>query len=266
MSQNTAYDTLEFSVDAGVATVLLNRPDEANALTREMAAELFDVAVRCEVDASIRSVLLTGAGKMFCAGGDLKAFTAQGEEIAEYLTYTASALHGAVARFSRMAAPVVVAVNGTAAGGGFSLSLCADYMMVSERAKFVCAYTASGLSPDGSSTYFLAKHVGLLRAKELILTNRVLDADEAVAWGIANKVVAADRLVDEASAMAQQFAQGPTRAYGAVKRLLQTAFDGSIDTQLDAEGRAIVDTMRSDDGRHGLDAFLNKRKPTFSGK
>lgn len=266
MSSATPYETLEFSVEQGVATIRLNRPDAANALTKAMAAELFDASVRCEIDDSIRSVVLTGSGKMFCAGGDLKAFTGAGDQLPEYLTYTASALHGAVARFSRMNAPLVIAVNGTAAGGGFSLSLCGDYTIASERAKFVCAYTASGLSPDGSSTYFLAKHVGLLRAKELIMTNRVLTAEEARDWGIVSKVVSADALEDEANTMARQFADGPTRAYGAVKHLLETAYNESIDTQLDAEGRSIVDMMQSEDGRHGLDAFLNKRQPKFVGK
>lgn len=266
MTVNAEYETLDVSVEDGVAKIVLNRPDDANALTREMAEELFNAAVRCEFDDEVRAVLLTGAGKMFCAGGDLKAFSSQGDTLPEYLTHTATALHGAVTRFSRMDAPVVVAVNGTAAGGGFSLSLCADYALASERAKFVCAYTASGLSPDGSSTYFLAKHVGLLRAKELILTNRVLTAEQAVDWGIVNKVVPPGELADQALAMARQFAAGPTLAYGAVKRLLQTAYNESIETQLDAEARCIVGTMRTEDGADGLDAFLNKRSPRFSGK
>ena len=126
--------------------------------------------------------------------------------------------------FQRMDAPLVIAVNGTAAGAGFSLALSGDYILANPEAKFVSAYTASGLTPDGSSTYFLAKHVGLLRAKELVLTNRVLAADEALSWGIVSRVVANEELMTEANKLATNFAAGPTRAYGGSKRLLMSCF------------------------------------------
>ncbi|MCZ6590205.1 MAG: enoyl-CoA hydratase-related protein, partial [Alphaproteobacteria bacterium] len=169
-------------------------------------------------------------------------------------------------RFSRMDAPLVMAVNGTAAGGGFSLALAGDYVIAADSAKFISAYTASGLTPDGSSTYYLAKHVGLLRAKELILTNRLLSAEEACAWGLVSKVVPGDQLMDEAMATARAFATGPTRAYGIAKNLLTTAYSEALEAQLDAESRGIAVTMGSRDGRHGIESFLNKKKPEFTGE
>lgn len=260
------YETLKFEVsNDSVAVITLNRPDAANALTKTMARELFEASVRCDTDKSIRSVVLTGSGKMFCAGGDLQSFHDQGDEVPAYLTATATMLHASVSRFNHMAPPVVMAVNGTAAGGGFSLCLSGDYIMASDKAKFVSAYTASALTPDGSSTYFLAKHIGLLRAKELILTNRVLTAEEARDWGMINQVVPADDLMTAAMDLARKFAAGPTAAFGAAKHLLNSAYTESLETQLESESRSIVAMMRSEDGAHGLESFLNKKKPTFKG-
>ena len=178
----------------------------------------------------------------------------------------ASDLHGALARFAHMDAPVIMAVNGTAAGGGFSLVLAGDYILASDKAKFVSAYSASGLTPDGSSSYFLAKHVGLLRAKELLLTNRVLTAEEACQWGMVSRVVPAVELATEARKLAETFAAGPTKAYGGIKKLLQTAYSETFETQLDRETRSISAMMRTHDGPHGLDSFLDKQAPSFKGR
>jgi len=260
------YATLTLDVTDGVGIITLNRPDEMNAFNGQMAQDLFDAAMICDTDPAIRAVLITGAGKMFSAGGDLKEFMAEGDNVPAFVTRMATVLHAAIARLNRMDPPVVMAINGTAAGGGFSFALSGDYAIASDNAKFVSAYTASGLSPDASSTYFIAKHVGLMRAKELVLTNRVLDAREALEWGIVNKVVAPDQLMDTAMAMARQFAAGPTQAYGQAKHLLHTAFSESMETQLEFESQGIASMMRTRDARAGLDAFLHKRKPEFTGK
>lgn len=261
-----SYETLLFDVTDGVGVITLNRPDDANALTKVMADEMFDVALRCEADDAVRAVVLTANGDMFCAGGDLKLFNTQGDNLPAFLMATATMIHNAIIRFQYMDPPVVIAVNGTAAGAGFSLALAGDYVIVAEDAKYVSAYTASGLTPDGSSTYFIAKHVGLMRAKELALTNRVLSAQEAVDWGIANKVVPKEALMEEAMALAGKFAKGPTKAYGGTKRLLLSAFTASIEAQLDAESRSIVAMSRTHDGPHGIDAFATKNKPVFKGE
>ena len=264
--ETVSYETLNFEVADGVATITLSRPDNANALTKRMGEELFDVANTCDWQKDIRAVVVTATGKMFCAGGDLKEFNAQGQDIAAFLTATATPLHMAITRFQRMDAPVVMAVNGTAAGAGFSLALSGDFVMAVPEAKFVAAYTASGLTPDGSSTYFLAKHVGLMRAKELVLTNRTLSAEEAQQWGIVSRVVPADDLMAEAGKLAASFAAGPTKAYGGSKRLLLTAFNAALETQLEDETVSIAQTSRTEDGRHGIDAFANRNKPTFKGQ
>lgn len=261
-----SYETLTYEVADGVATITLNRPDNANALNARMAREIFDVAVRCAADRGVRAAILTATGKLFCGGGDLAEMDAAGEGREAHLLEMATMLHAGVIRFAQMDAPLVVAVNGTAGGGGFSLLLAGDYVIAADRAKFVSAYTASGLTPDGSSTYHLAKHVGLLRAKELMLTNRVLTAEEARDWGLVSKVVPADDLMTEARAMAEHFANGPTRAYGGVKRLLATAYSDTMETQLDKETVSIASMMRTHDGPEGINAFLNKRKPVFRGE
>lgn len=260
------YEAILFDVTDNIATITLNRPNDANALNLQMAEELFDASIRCASDASIRAVILTATGKLFCGGGDLNEMDSAGDGREAHLLRMATVLHQAVIRFSLMDAPLIVGVNGTAGGGGFSMVLAGDYVIASERAKFVSAYTSSGLTPDGSSTYHIAKHVGLLRAKELVLTNRVLTAEEALDWGFVSRVVAPDVVAAEAQAMAKGFAKGPTRAFGGAKRLLATAYQASMQEQLDKETESIAAMMATEDGPHGLKSFLMKQKPEFKGR
>jgi 2-(1,2-epoxy-1,2-dihydrophenyl)acetyl-CoA isomerase len=260
------YETIKYDVTDNVGVILFNRPDNANSLNQAMAGEIADVALRCQYDPAVRAVLLTAEGKMFCTGGDLKSFIAQGENLPAHVAETATTLHAGLSRFAHMDAPLVIAVNGVAAGAGFSIALGGDYVMAADTARFVSAYTASGLTPDGSSTYYIAKHVGLLRAKELMLTNRALSAEEACAWGLVNRVVPADQLRDEAMALARSFAAGPTKAFGATKRLLNSAFDESLESQLEKETRNIAATAATEDALNGLAAFSEKRKPAFKGE
>lgn len=259
------YQTIDFETDGAVVTITLNRPDQANALTPELAEELFDAAIRAEHEGA-RAVILTGRGKLFCGGGDLASMDAAGEDRPAMLTRMATILHAALIRFQHMNAPLIIALNGTAGGGGFSVALAGDYVIAAEGVKMVSAYTASGLTPDGSSTYFLAKHVGLMRAKELMFTNRVLSAEEARDWGLVAKVVPREALMDEARAMAKTFADGPTLAYGGLKSLLLGAYSAPMEAQLEAETRSIAAMMRTADGPAGLKAFLEKRKPAFKGR
>jgi 2-(1,2-epoxy-1,2-dihydrophenyl)acetyl-CoA isomerase len=259
------YQTLRFEIAEGIATITLDQKDNpANTLDARMAEEVFEVSLRCGAP-EVRAVILTAVGKMFCGGGDLAEMHAAPDKPA-HLTRMATLLHAGLSRLAHIDAPVIVAVNGTAGGGGFSMVLSGDYVIASEKAKFVSAYTASGLTPDGSSTYYLAKHIGLLRAKEMMLFNRVLTADEAHEWGLVNKVVPADAVLAEAQAVARQLAAGPTKAFGGVKRLLDTAFSDGLETQLDRETRSIADMMHTHDGPAGIAAFLAKQKPVFEGK
>src|SRR6478672_7494905 len=202
-----------FAVRENVAHVTLNRPQAGNALDLEMAKELAAVALECESDRGVHAVLLSGAGKSFCAGGDVKVFVAQ-QQLPRYLREITSYLHLAVSRFARLDAPVIAAVHGSAAGGGFSLAISCDLVLAAESATFLMAYSKIGMAPDGGSTYFLPRLIGLKRAMELTLTNRVLSAPEARDWGIVTEVVAPELLAARAEELARSLAQGPTGAFG----------------------------------------------------
>jgi 2-(1,2-epoxy-1,2-dihydrophenyl)acetyl-CoA isomerase len=260
------YTTLLFDVKDNIARITLNRPDSANALNAEMGKDLMHAALQCSEDPNIRAVILTGAGRMFSGGGDLKSFATHGENLAYHLKEVTTYLHAAVSRFTRMDAPVIAAVNGTAAGAGMSLACFCDLVLAAESAKFTMAYTRVGLTPDGSSTYFLPRIVGLKRALELTLTNRLLSAQEAQEWGIVNKVVPDAQLQAEADALAAQLVAGATGALGAAKRLLHSGWTETLETQMEHETQVIAARAHTADGREGIAAFLEKRAPQFKGQ
>jgi len=259
------YSTLLLDVRDAVAHITLNRPDSANALNIDMGRDLMHAALQCDEDPAIRAVVITGAGRMFCAGGDLKSFAAQGEQLPYHLKEVTTYLHAAISRFTRMDPPVVAAVNGTAAGAGMSLACACDIVLAAESARFTMAYTRAGLTPDGSSTYFLPRIVGLKRALELTLTNRLLSAQEAQEWGIVTRVVPDANLLAEADTLAAQLAGSATKALGATKRLLHSGWTETLETQMEHETQAIAAMARTADAREGITAFLEKRAPQFKG-
>jgi len=261
-----AYNSINFEKENGVGLIRLNRPDDGNAIIPEMARELLDVSIRCDEDQEIRAVVLTGSGNMFCVGGDLKAFSALDEGISRYIIEITHAFHAAISRLNWMDAPVVGAINGTAAGGGFSLALTTDIAIAAESAKFTMAYTKAGLVPDGSSSYFLARIVGLRRAKEMALLNPILSAEQAMEWGLVNRVVADDQVLFAALEIAHKLAKGPTRSFGETKRLILIGTTESLESQMERESRIISSIADSADGREGIAAFVAKRKPDFQGK
>lgn len=261
-----SYQTLLFEKKDRVAKITLNRPDEGNTVTLGFAQEFNEVARLCATDRTVRAVIITARGKMFCAGGDLADFSSQGDNLGNYIGQATALLHPAIARFHRMDPPVVTAVNGVAAGGGLGLAMTGDIILAAASAKFVVAYTAAGLSPDASTTYMLPRLIGLRRAQELILTNRRITAEEARTIGLITEVVADDELSTRAEELALGFAAGATKAYGITKRLLADSLSTSMEAQMDNEARGIVESAPSHDGREGMDAFLNKRKPEFTGE
>jgi 2-(1,2-epoxy-1,2-dihydrophenyl)acetyl-CoA isomerase len=261
-----SYKFLVFEVKDGVGLIRLNRPEDGNAITLEMARELLEVARRGDEDPGVRAVVLTGSGKMFCAGGDLKVFAAQGDGVSAYMKEVTQIFHAAISRFNWMDAPVIAAINGTTAGGGLSLALATDLAIAAASAKFTLAYTKVGLVPDGGSTYFLARMVGLRRAKEMALLNTVLSAQQALEWGLINQVVADDQVLPATFEIAQKLAQGPTQAFGETKRLIMAGATESLESQMERESRAIASMVGSADGREGIAAFLGKRTPQFTGK
>jgi len=255
---------LRFELKDGVATLTLDRP-KANGIDLEMGRALMHAAIRCHEDPDVRAVVLTGAGSMFCAGGDLKSFAALGKDLSAALLELTTYLHAATSRLLRMRAPLVVAVNGTAAGAGMSLAIAGDLVLAAESASFTMAYTAAGLAPDGSSSWLMPRLIGMRRTQELMLTNRTLSAREAAEWGLVTRVVPDAELQAEAAALAARLAQGPTRAYGVVKSLLAETFSTAYEAQLEHEARGIAAMARTPDGQEGIRAFLEKRAARFTG-
>jgi 2-(1,2-epoxy-1,2-dihydrophenyl)acetyl-CoA isomerase len=261
-----AYETIDLAVRDHVAFLTLNRPQAANSITVELARDLMYATLECDEDERVRAVVLAGAGRMFCAGGDLKTFAGKGDRLPHYLKDVTTYLHAAVSRLTRMNAPVIAAVHGSAAGAGMSLACAADLVIAADSAKFTMAYTRAGLTPDGSSTYFLSRIVGLRRALELTLTNRALTAAEALALGIVTRVVPEAQVHEESRALAASLAAGATAALGASKRLLHAGWTGTLETQMELETRAIADVARGPDAREGIAAFVAKRPPQFVGR
>lgn len=259
------FETLLFEVRDGVAHIILNRPGAANAINLQLSKDLAYAAMRCDEDPAVRAVLISAAGKMFCAGGDIRSFSKSGAGMPALIKEITTYLHAGISRFARMRAPVVTAVQGPAAGAGFSLVCAGDLAIAAASARFTMAYTAIGLTPDGSSTYYLPRLLGTRRSLELMLTNRSLSAEEALAWGVVNQVVADDALATAAEALARHLAAGPTEAFGRVKRLVLQSGE-SLETQMEQETREICDAARSADARGAVEAFLAKTKPTFSGR
>lgn len=260
-----AYETLLLERENGVGTIRLNRPESYNALNMRMGEELLDAVHALDEDAGVRAVLVTGKGSAFCAGGDVKEFAEHGDKIGIHLKRLTTFLHGAISRLARMPKPVVAAVNGVAAGAGMSLAMACDLTVAAESARFTMAYSRIGATPDGSSTYFLPRLVGLKRAMELTFTNRVLSAREAEAWGLVSRVVPDADFGKAIRDLAGELAAGPTLALGRAKRLYYLSEGETLETQMENEAQYIAASGRTADFREGIKAFAEKRKPAFGG-
>lgn len=248
-----------------VATITLNRPDRYNALSARMMEQFLEAVLRCDEDQEVRTVIITGAGKAFCAGGDVREFAERADTLSIHLKRMLVFFHGAISRIVRMSKPVIAAVNGVAAGAGMSLAMVCDLAVAAESATFTMAYSKIGATPDGSSTYFLPRLVGLRRALELIYTNRVLTAEEANRWGLVNRVVPDAELSAAVNALAGELASGPTMAFGRAKRLVLQSDLGNLEAQMEHETQLIALSSKTDDFREGVKAFIDKRKPSFRG-
>jgi 2-(1,2-epoxy-1,2-dihydrophenyl)acetyl-CoA isomerase len=257
------YQTLLYSRSAAVVSITLNRPDAANGINDTLAVELADAARRCEADDSIKAVILTAQGRLFCAGGDVNAMAAYGDQVSAKLKTLADTLHQALLSFDHMAAVLITAVNGAAAGAGFSLAIAGDLCIASREASFCMAYSKIGLTPDGGASYKLPRLVGLRKAQELMLTNKTLSAEQAQHWGLINNVVEADQLIPAAQKLAQQFAQGAGFANGSIRQLLAQSWSNNYQQQLALEANTISAAGASEAGREGIEAFVQKRQPNY---
>ena len=253
------------AVADGVARITLNRPEAANAIDVELARALQTAVTQAAETTDLRAVLLTGAGDRFCGGGDVRAF-ARSDDLADALDEVLAHLHPAIATLGELDAPVVASVQGSAAGAGLALVAGADLVLAAYSTKFVMAYTGIGLVPDGGSSWYLPRVVGSRRALELALTNWVLTADDAHEWGLVTRVLPDSELVEKTEAFVAQLAGGPTRAYGAAKRLLRSSLSMSLENQLALEAAEMVAAGRTADGIEGVRAFAEKRPPEFTGE
>ncbi len=260
------YETIRYEDTEAIATITLNRPDAYNALNLALGRELFHATLEADEDRAVRCIVITGAGKAFCAGGDVKDFNDNPGRIGVLIKELTTYLHGSVSRLARTAKPVIMAVNGIAAGGGMSLALAGDLVVAAESARFTMAYSKIAASPDGSSSDFLPRLIGLRRSLELHYTNRVLSAREAMEWGLVNRVHPDAEFSGAVGALARELAQGPTLAFGRAKLLFHQSTQESLETQMELEAQAIAQSGHTEDFRNGVAAFAKKQSVAFHGR
>jgi len=255
------------TLETGVLTITLNRPDKLNAFNPEMHERLREALDRAKSEAEVRAVLLTGAGRAFCAGQDLsERNVAPGAPPIDLAVSLGSNYNPLVRRLRELPKPVICAVNGTAAGAGANIALACDLVVAARSASFVQAFSKIGLLPDSGGTWFLPRLVGSARAMGLALLGDKLSAEDAAQWGLIWKVVDDAELMKETSSLARSLSEGPTKGYGLLKKALYASAGNSLDAQLDLERDLQREAGFSTDYREGVSAFKEKRKPLFKGK
>jgi 2-(1,2-epoxy-1,2-dihydrophenyl)acetyl-CoA isomerase len=256
-------DVLLFERDGAIARLTLNRPNAGNALSIPLCKALMEAAIVCDEDDTIRCVVITGAGKLFCGGGDLAGMVGAGDKTSSWLKEVTAYFHAAVARLARMPKPLLTLVNGPAAGAGVSLAVLGDIAIAGRAANFTLAYTGIGLCPDGGSTWLLPRLVGLRRAQELVLLNKRVGAEEAAQIGLVTRVVDDAALGEEGAAAAQTLASSATLALGGARQLLVDSFSNGFETQMELESRTLAELSKTPHAREAIAAFTAKRKPKF---
>jgi 2-(1,2-epoxy-1,2-dihydrophenyl)acetyl-CoA isomerase len=254
------------SVAGAVARLRMVWAESRNAIDPLWCAELEGALTAVEQETSARALLITADGPAFTVGGDMRHFNAQRHRMADELDDMISSYHRSLGRLANLPLPVICAVNGAAAGGGLGLVWCSDVVVAADNAKFATGFAQLGLSGDGASTWFLPRLIGLRRAKEMILHNRILSAAEALDWELIDRVVPLADLETEAEAAAAGMAAGPTVAYGKMRRLLWRSLSVDLDDQLTAELHAITECGTTADAQEGVSAFVERRPPKFTGR
>ncbi len=255
---------LELEEDSGVVRLKLNRPKSSNALDVEVLKALHEALMRAQGEARLRALLMTGEGKNFCAGGDVKTFAEKGERLPDYLREATAWLQNCATALMRLPAPVVTAVQGFAAGGGGLGLVCAsDLVVAGDSARFMLGATRVGMAPDAGGSVTLARIVGLRRAMDIALTNRIVSAREALEIGLVTRVVADSDLTLAADQLAGDLAAGPTQALAATKRLIWDGLGANVEARLPEEARTVAELSGTADAREGLAAVIEKREPRF---
>ena len=260
------YQSIIFAAADGVATLTLNRPDKLNSFTAAMHGEIADAIGKVEADSAYRALLITGAGRGFCAGQDLNDRVMTPGSAPPDLGDTLGRLYNPLIRRLRaLPIPVVAAVNGVAAGAGANFALAADIVLAARSASFIQAFCKLGLVPDAGGTYALPRLVGMARAMGLAMLGDKLSAEQAADWGLIWQCVDDDKLMAEATWLTRHLATQPTRGLGMIKRALNASWNNDLDRQLDLERDLQREAGRSDDYREGVRAFIEKRPAEFTG-
>jgi 2-(1,2-epoxy-1,2-dihydrophenyl)acetyl-CoA isomerase len=256
-------DSVLTQLHGNILQITLNRPDAYNALSLDMMKLLGEALSSAAADRAIKGILLTGTGKAFCAGGDLKWISQQTEDAGSVLYRLAPQFHLSIVEIRRMQKPVVAAINGAAAGGGFSLALACDFRVMGQSAILRQAYTSSGLSIDGGGSFALPRLVGLARALEIMAFDQPIPSAQALEWGLVTKVVPDDEVLSAALTMLIDLTKTSLHSFAWSKKLMMDSCNNTLETQLELERQGISDCAAHPDGLEGIRAFVEKRKPTF---
>ncbi len=246
-----------------IAILTLNKPNSFNALDMEITEEFLEKLDSCIASSTIRAIIITGAGKAFCAGGDLLKVCEAAVPPSEILGQMVRYLNLAIMDIKRSDKPIIAAINGVAAGAGLSLALACDLRVASSKAKFRQAYTSAGLTPDGGWTVFAPAQLGLGRAMELVLLDQAIDAETALSWGAINKICPEDQVMNTALEWAKHITSGPAYAFAQAKKLLNRTALPNLESFLEDERYSMIAASASEDGLEGINAFVEKRRPVF---
>jgi 2-(1,2-epoxy-1,2-dihydrophenyl)acetyl-CoA isomerase len=260
------FKSLRLEIAAGIARLTFTDAARGNPIDATSCAELGEAAVQISENPAVRCVLIAAEGKVFSFGGDIGSFMGDLDNLPANIKRWTTGIHGAISRLQRMDAPVVAAVHSVCAGGMAAFVAGSDMLIAADDARFVAAFAGIGFSNDTGSSIMYTRRMGIARTRKFLLMNETLDASQALAVGLVDEVVPAADLMTRAEAVAKQLANGPTKAFGEMRRLLTSVEDQPLETQLELEAQALARSAGTADAREGLTAFWEKRKPVFRGK